>query len=147
MPKCGGRKKDGKCCGRRVKNVGDVCSFHQTTCSICLNNIETNMTTLKCKHAFHDKCIEKWKEQGKNTCPCCRKPFRKPVYSALILLYPSSGSEGDAAILRPNNDMVDSLLEAVNISPDELEPEGDTINLQFESNTDLIEFFEEVGFN
>ena len=132
---------------QRFKSYKDLINEGYQVKSYSINNIETNMTTLKCKHAFHDKCIEKWKEQGKNTCPCCRKPFRKPVYSALILLYPSSGSEGDAAILRPNNDMVDSLLEAVNISPDELEPEGDTINLQFESNTDLIEFFEEVGFN
>lgn len=40
-------------------------------CSICFIDIENiNMHETKCKHKFHNECINKWKEE-KNTCPLC----------------------------------------------------------------------------
>jgi hypothetical protein len=47
-----------------------------TTCSICLNEVKrTRRNAIRCGHIFHQTCIEKWKEQGKYTCPVCRKAF------------------------------------------------------------------------
>mgnify|MGYP001295424945 CR=1 FL=1 len=47
-----------------------------TTCSICLNEVkQTRHNTIRCGHIFHASCIERWKEQGKHTCPVCRKVF------------------------------------------------------------------------
>lgn len=47
-------------------------------CSICLENFsdKENITVLKCAHAFHTTCIERWK-QGKRSplCPFCRTPI------------------------------------------------------------------------
>lgn len=44
-----------------------------TACSICLDNFEEdeNISTLKCNHSFHNKCIEAWLDTN-FTCPMCR---------------------------------------------------------------------------
>lgn len=39
-------------------------------CSVCLNNT-TISTQLKCKHCFHERCLNKWLLRS-NTCPVCR---------------------------------------------------------------------------
>lgn len=47
-----------------------------TTCSICLNEVKrTRHNAIRCGHIFHKSCIERWKTQGKHTCPVCRKVF------------------------------------------------------------------------
>lgn len=47
-----------------------------TTCSICLNEVKrTRHNAIRCGHIFHRSCIERWKGQGKHTCPVCRKVF------------------------------------------------------------------------
>lgn len=50
----------------------------QKTCMICLENIHSNARckeeeerVLKCRHAFHSECIERWLEL-KHNCPLCR---------------------------------------------------------------------------
>ena len=144
MPLCGSKKKDGTRCRRHVAGKGDVCSTHQQNCSICLNTIKTNITTLPCQHKFHNTCIEKWKEEGKNTCPCCRKAFEKPTYSAVVMLYPRTG-QGNIMTLAAPEQVMDNILRAVSVRPEELDTQGDSINLDFETNDDLVEFFEDVG--
>ena len=46
-------------------------------CSICQSKIINyfdKVTTLKCNHIFHKKCIEIWSKQYKNKyCPVCRE--------------------------------------------------------------------------
>jgi len=42
-----------------------------TTCSICLNNLGFNYTSLECSHNFHSNCINEWRDRN-NTCPICR---------------------------------------------------------------------------
>ena len=144
MPLCGSKKRDGAQCRRRVLKSGNVCHCHQQNCSICLNSIKTNITTLPCNHRFHKPCIDKWKEEGKNTCPCCRKEFQKTQYSALVMLYPRNG-RGQVTTLAAPETIIETLLRSVNVRIEELDPAGDTINLEFETNDDLVEFFDEVG--
>lgn len=43
-------------------------------CLICLDDYapEDNLRVLTCKHAFHQSCVDKWLETGRNNCPACR---------------------------------------------------------------------------
>ncbi|KAL2065114.1 hypothetical protein VTL71DRAFT_4254 [Oculimacula yallundae] len=51
-------------------------------CTICYNDfgvenpdgvVEQPVRWPKCKHLFGDKCIQRWFEEGKDTCPYCRE--------------------------------------------------------------------------
>lgn len=44
-----------------------------TDCSICLENIETDMFVTKCGHKFHKNCSEQLKASGHHKCPMCRE--------------------------------------------------------------------------
>ncbi len=46
------------------------------TCSICLEKLrrDERMRTLRCMHAFHQRCVDQWLE-GNLICPLCRKPL------------------------------------------------------------------------
>lgn len=47
-------------------------------CSICYENIaHSQVNKLPCGHKFHKMCIINWENQYKNTCPLCRKEFKK----------------------------------------------------------------------
>ena len=45
-------------------------------CAICLNNLKNNLNITPCGHKYHKKCIERWHNTGKTTCPQCRKRTR-----------------------------------------------------------------------
>ena len=49
--------------------------YRMHTCTICLNDVRATRANhpLRCGHVFHYDCLEEWKNQGKNTCPVCRK--------------------------------------------------------------------------
>ena len=47
-----------------------------TTCSICLDTITTELGTLDCGHRFCFSCIKKWSKRKKQ-CPLCKKRFSK----------------------------------------------------------------------
>ncbi|KIJ54868.1 hypothetical protein M422DRAFT_42081 [Sphaerobolus stellatus SS14] len=51
-----------------------VASNTVDNCLICLENYEAedSLRLLKCRHAYHQDCIDKWLEQGRNNCPVCR---------------------------------------------------------------------------
>lgn len=76
---CGAQKVDGTPCQRRGK-----CPWHHQECSVCLNRIQDEGTTLPCGHKFHTLCIDRWKNTGHRTCPMCRFEFVKPQYSVVL---------------------------------------------------------------
>ncbi|KAG6888736.1 hypothetical protein C0995_006388 [Termitomyces sp. Mi166 len=43
-------------------------------CLICLDDYqpEDDIRVMKCRHAFHQSCVDKWLETGRNNCPACR---------------------------------------------------------------------------
>ncbi|KAI5989012.1 hypothetical protein EDD15DRAFT_2285814 [Pisolithus albus] len=43
-------------------------------CLICLEDYapEEHIRVLTCKHAFHQPCVDRWLETGRNNCPACR---------------------------------------------------------------------------
>ncbi len=78
------------CCDH---NLGDT-SSSPSTCSICLEEYEVGDETAysrhgRCSHVFHKKCISKWLQSGKDSCPICRKALhetksRKQTYHTTI---------------------------------------------------------------
>ena len=52
-------------------------------CGICLNPVrETRGTAaIRCGHLFHKTCLTRWEEQGKNTCPTCRRVFNAKSFT------------------------------------------------------------------
>ncbi|KAG6879822.1 hypothetical protein C0992_011105 [Termitomyces sp. T32_za158] len=43
-------------------------------CLICLDDYQSDedIRVMKCRHAFHQNCVDKWLETGRNNCPACR---------------------------------------------------------------------------
>lgn len=50
-----------------------ACSLRRDTCSICLEELDTNRVQLECKHAFHLVCMRRNVRHGNHFCPNCRK--------------------------------------------------------------------------
>lgn len=53
--------------------------MNTNNCSICLNEIDIQITTLPCNHIYHTECIEAWVEIN-NTCPYCRYQLPLNIY-------------------------------------------------------------------
>ncbi|KAL4080852.1 hypothetical protein J3A83DRAFT_84976 [Scleroderma citrinum] len=55
----------------KTERVANNCTER---CLICLDDYapEENVRVLACKHAFHQACVDKWLETGRNNCPACR---------------------------------------------------------------------------
>jgi len=53
---------------------GRVTSNTSERCLICLSDYEPeeDLRILSCKHVFHQECVDKWLEVGRNNCPACR---------------------------------------------------------------------------
>ena len=86
--RCGQTTATGQQCKNRLTKGCDACHLHGTTnqCSVCYSALLRNARTLPCGHAFHHKCIERWKRscRGDPTCPMCRTPFDLPKYRVTI---------------------------------------------------------------
>ena len=109
-----------------------------------MENIQSTLNTLPCGHRFHSECINKWKDEGKNTCPYCRDKFKENEYAALITLYPRN-SRGDIGTLPIPGELVPAFLNQLDLDVEDIDDDGDTINLTFEHNDDLREFFSSIG--
>lgn len=44
-----------------------------STCCICLNELESDTHTLDCGHKFHTSCVITWFRSNNDTCPMCRE--------------------------------------------------------------------------
>lgn len=88
-----------------------------TTCAICLNTVRETRShvPIRCGHLFHSHCIEHWKQQGKNTCPVCRKIFDGSDYKVQLTVHNMSSQTSNT--LTVNNTMIalDVLFEVQNI--------------------------------
>ncbi|KAF9292524.1 hypothetical protein BGZ68_003430 [Mortierella alpina] len=58
-----------------VQGIRDVATLGDgTRCLVCMSEYEEgeDMRALKCRHGFHQECIDKWLTTGANKCPVCR---------------------------------------------------------------------------
>lgn len=55
-------------------NEGRVATNCVDRCLICLDDYvpDDDLRILSCKHAFHQGCVDKWLQTGRNNCPACR---------------------------------------------------------------------------
>lgn len=53
-------------------------SLTWSQCLICLDDYEPedDLRVLTCKHTFHQGCVDRWLETGRNNCPACRTKVR-----------------------------------------------------------------------
>ncbi|CAN6466269.1 unnamed protein product [Victoria cruziana] len=55
-----------------------------TLCCVCLCSMERRDKVRKlhnCRHVFHQKCLDRWVDQGQHTCPLCRSSLLPPMPS------------------------------------------------------------------
>jgi len=86
--RCGHTTLAGNQCRNKVVQEGTCCRVHAAAnqCAVCFSGLVRNLRTLPCGHAFHQKCIDRWKRscRAEPTCPMCRVPFDLPTYRIAI---------------------------------------------------------------
>jgi hypothetical protein len=86
------------------------------TCSICLNEVKaTRNNAIRCGHIFHASCIERWKAQGKHTCPVCRKVFDVSQFS-ITLQVTNNFIARTSNVVHLNDEQVFSVLDIFDVS-------------------------------
>jgi len=81
------------------------------TCAICLSAVrETRSNTpIRCGHLFHSHCIDHWKQQGKNTCPVCRKIFDGSKYKVQVIVHNMSSQTSNTLNVYNNEIALEAL--------------------------------------
>src|SRR6056300_253965 len=89
-----------------------------STCSICLNELRCTRTNppARCGHVFHSHCLEEWKNQGKNTCPVCRKVFDVTQYKVIVTIQNNVTAVSNSVTL--NEESIFSVLDLFDINFD-----------------------------
>lgn len=86
------------------------------TCSICLNEVKpTRNNAIRCGHIFHQSCIERWKAQGKHTCPVCRKVFDVSQFS-INLQVTNNFTAHTSNLVQLDDDQIFNVLDIFDIS-------------------------------
>ena len=71
---------------------------------------------INCGHRFHKSCLEKWKRQGKRTCPVCRRYFDCSRFKVTLSVVDLDRMQTLTSNLNP--DIVNSLIHSSNINFD-----------------------------
>lgn len=89
-----------------------------STCSICLSDVRPtrNNPPIRCGHVFHSDCLQHWKDQGKNTCPTCRKVF--DVSNFKVTLTVENNYNTTSNVISMNEDMIFNVMDIFDISFD-----------------------------
>lgn len=86
------------------------------TCSICLNEVKpTRNNAIRCGHIFHKSCIERWKAQGKHTCPVCRKVFDVSQFS-ITLQVTNNFTSTTSNLVHLDDDQMFNVLDIFDVS-------------------------------
>ncbi|KAI9064647.1 hypothetical protein FKP32DRAFT_1625454 [Trametes sanguinea] len=58
----------------QYEREGKVASNCTERCLICLDDYQPDddVRLMRCRHAFHKDCVDKWLQVGRNNCPACR---------------------------------------------------------------------------
>lgn len=99
-----------------------------STCSICLNEVKSTRANppIRCGHMFHSHCLQKWKDQGKNTCPTCRKVFDASQFKIIVTIQNNYTAAANSVSL--NEESIFDVLDLFDITFDvENQPDLDSI--------------------
>jgi uncharacterized CHY-type Zn-finger protein len=99
-----------------------------SSCAICLNEVKCTRTNpaLRCGHMFHSHCLQEWKNQGKNTCPTCRKVFDVSQFNIIVTIQNNYTAVANSVTL--NEESVFQVLDTFDITFDvEDTPDLDSI--------------------
>ena len=103
-------------------------SYRMSTCAICLNEVKSTRTNppIRCGHVFHSHCLQRWKEQGKNTCPTCRKVFDASQFKIVVTIQNNYTAAANSVSL--NEESIFDVLDLFDITFDvENQPDLDSI--------------------
>ena len=99
-----------------------------STCAICLNEVKCTRTNpaLRCGHMFHSHCLQEWKNQGKNTCPICRKIIDGTQFKITVTIQNNYTATANSVSL--NEESIFNVLDLfdINFDVDEI-PDLDSI--------------------
>ena len=141
MPVCGHVTKNGSQCKRKVDADGDKCYQH-AQCSICYVGLTSNIRTLPCNHRFHTECINRWKSQGRNTCPICREPFDLPDFKVRIIIEPRGGAPVSSN-LSPSTLL--SIIDRLDLELRDLENNMTELHFDIENADELDALLSDLG--
>jgi len=75
---------------------------------------------------FHSHCLQRWKEQGKNTCPTCRKVFDASQFKIVVTIQNNYTAASNSVSL--NEESIFDVLDLFDITFDvEDQPDLDSI--------------------
>jgi hypothetical protein len=75
---------------------------------------------------FHSHCLQRWKEQGKNTCPTCRKVFDASQFKIVVTIQNNYTATANSVSL--NEESIFDVLDLFDITFDvENQPDLDSI--------------------
>lgn len=83
-------------------NKGNFNKIKIDNCSICLFDLTTNLTSLRCGHTFHEKCLYDLLEIFRH-CPVCRKEIDQYPIRLRLNIEIQEGKAMDLQILRGEN--------------------------------------------
>lgn len=99
-----------------------------STCSICLSEVRCTRKNppARCGHMFHSHCLQEWKDQGKNSCPICRKIIDGTQFKITVTV--QNNYTGTANSVSLNEDSIFNVLDLfdINFDVDEV-PDLDSI--------------------
>jgi len=99
-----------------------------STCSICLSEVRCTRKNppARCGHMFHSHCLQEWKDQGKNSCPICRKIIDGTQFKITVTV--QNNYTGTANSVSLNEDSIFDVLDLfdINFDVDEV-PDLDSI--------------------
>ncbi len=99
-----------------------------STCSICLSEVRCTRKNppARCGHVFHSHCLQEWKDQGKNSCPICRKIIDGTQFKITVTVQNNYTATANSVSL--NEDSIFNVLDLfdINFDVDEV-PDLDSI--------------------
>lgn len=84
-----------------LPGVSGIALLNGNRCQVCLCDYEPKdkLRILKCQHAYHTSCIDRWLTQGSNNCPVCRRSGTVKQTKVETQPGPPTGEEGDGTSL------------------------------------------------
>ncbi|CAK8540561.1 unnamed protein product [Lathyrus sativus] len=76
-----------------LSNIGE----ENVECAVCLCKIGEGevLKVLRCEHAFHEDCIDKWISIKNSTCPLCRESVSEVGAQVLLFEFCSVHAKND----------------------------------------------------